>query len=311
MNDTQDRPEGFLEDHRHDLPLQLHYELDDRPLSVWAFRVYAHFVRRAGRNGRIFPTYKSIAEKCFRPTFPDAKPETLKRRAMEAVKELEAQGLVRVVRSRAADGDNNPNVYHLTARSAWHPLVQCTPPGAMHPPSATHPEVNQVQANQDKEVKDGAQERAGRNQAQPEAVQDSTALPPVSKNREEQSLSPEPSKATALEQVPRGPARPEDVPIPAPLMALEGFTEAWGEWLAYRRARRLSCLPVTLRAQLKFLGTQPDPLAVIAQTITQGWAGLFPLKGGPGKPRTQQEANEQFIRNVEASRAALDGVFND
>lgn len=151
MSDTSAGADGFplFVDDRHDLPLQLHYELDDRPLSVWAFRVYAHFVRRAGRNGRIYPTYKSIAETCFRSTFPDAKPETLRRRAMEAVKELEGQGLIRVHRSKAADGDNNPNTYFLTPRSAWHPLVQCTPPGAMHPPGATHPEVNQVQANQD------------------------------------------------------------------------------------------------------------------------------------------------------------------
>ena len=108
MNDTPDGTTGFplFVDDRHDLPLQLHYELDDRPLSVWAFRVYAHFVRRGGKNGRIYPTYNSIAETCFRSTFPEAKPETLKRRAMEAVKELEGQGLVRVVRSRAADGDD-------------------------------------------------------------------------------------------------------------------------------------------------------------------------------------------------------------
>lgn len=62
----------------------------------------------------------------------------------------------------------------------------------------------------------------------------------------------------------------------------------WGEWLGYRRSRRLPTAEVTARKQLEFLtqcharGQPPD--AVIDASIANGWQGLFELKGnGNGK----------------------------
>lgn len=111
----------ILEDSRDDLPFQIHWELDDAPLSVWAFRVYAHLVRRAGKNGEIFPSYQSIGEACFRATYgPDANPKSLRNKAMLAMKELTQAGLVlKRERSRKGTRESDTNVYKLTPRRQW------------------------------------------------------------------------------------------------------------------------------------------------------------------------------------------------
>jgi len=114
--------EGFgLEDDRDDLPFQIHHELDDAPLSVWAFRVYAHLVRRAGKDGKIFPSYQSIGEACFRPSYgPSANPKSLRNKAMIAMKELVEAGLVlKAERTRKGSKESDTNTYQLTPRRKW------------------------------------------------------------------------------------------------------------------------------------------------------------------------------------------------
>ena len=110
-----------LEDARDDLPFQIHFELDDAPLSVWAFRVYAHLVRRSGRDGRIFPSYQTIGEKCFRSTYgPTANPRSLRNRAIMAMNELIEVGLVtKCERTKKSTGQNDTNTYQLTPRRMW------------------------------------------------------------------------------------------------------------------------------------------------------------------------------------------------
>jgi hypothetical protein len=114
-----------LEDARDDLPFQIHFELDDAPLSVWAFRVYAHLVRRSGRDGKIFPSYQTIGEKCFRSTYgPTANPKSLRNRAITAVNELVDAGLVtKSERTRKSTGQNDTNTYQLTPRRKWLGLL--------------------------------------------------------------------------------------------------------------------------------------------------------------------------------------------
>lgn len=55
------------------------------------------------------------------------------------------------------------------------------------------------------------------------------------------------------------------------------FREAWGEWLAYRKASRKTLAPQTAKGQLKKLASWGERTAVeaIANSITQGWTGLF------------------------------------
>lgn len=103
----------------------IHSSLDDYPLSWAAFRVYCHLLRRAGKEGEATPSYASIGEHCFRASWPDAKPETLRRRAIEAVAELVAKRLVAVeVRRAPGQQRNETNRYVLTDPTAWMPPAQ-------------------------------------------------------------------------------------------------------------------------------------------------------------------------------------------
>lgn len=182
------------------------------------------------------------------------------------------------------------------------------------PPEPQFRTINVSNKHQDnRQEKDGAENRAGQKTAQPETNPPNPNLPPVSEKTKTADKGSRQDNATTTEDVPRGAALPVEIAIPDALRHREGFAEAWGEWVAYRKARRLSCLPVTLRAQLGKLEREPDPVAVIEQSITNGWNGLFPLRGGPkaGKPRTQAEANERFIQGVQDTMSAVKGVFDD
>ena len=78
----------------------------------------------------------------------------------------------------------------------------------------------------------------------------------------------------------------------------EDFQEAWSDWLAYRRERRLSVKPMTLERQLKKLAEiGPEAAAAcIDQSITNGWAGLFPERqqtnGSNGSERIHQQMRQ-------------------
>jgi len=111
--------EPHVVDNRDDLPLALHHRLDDTPLTIWAFRVYAHLVRRTGRKGKAWPSYKSIGEHCFRATLQTASAATLRRRAIEAINELKAAGLIAVEQRTREDGGDTSNVYRLTPYRSW------------------------------------------------------------------------------------------------------------------------------------------------------------------------------------------------
>lgn len=71
----------------------------------------------------------------------------------------------------------------------------------------------------------------------------------------------------------------EQVLIPGKLAAVQGFREAWAEWIEYRKQRRLSMLPMTLNRQLKILSGEPDAVGCIEKSIANGWQGLFETKG--------------------------------
>lgn len=74
---------------------------------------------------------------------------------------------------------------------------------------------------------------------------------------------------------------PESVEIDIPdALDCDAFRAAWDEWIAYRRERRLTVTPRTLKAQAaKLAGFGLDgALASIEQSIAQGWQGLFEPK---------------------------------
>jgi hypothetical protein len=106
-------------------PIFVHSEVDDLGLTTNAFRVYAHLARRAGKDNSAWPSYSTIGEHCFRASYPKAQEATLRRRAMEAVRELEERGLIEVEHRRRGDQGHTSNEYRLlTLRERRELLVQ-------------------------------------------------------------------------------------------------------------------------------------------------------------------------------------------
>lgn len=82
------------------------------------------------------------------------------------------------------------------------------------------------------------------------------------------------------------------LPYPGP-----AFAEAWELWLGERRARKQKAYtPTGMAAQLKRLQDmskdEHEAIAIIHQSIAQGWQGLFPLKGGDKRGTIQFQADE-------------------
>jgi len=67
------------------------------------------------------------------------------------------------------------------------------------------------------------------------------------------------------------------------------FALAWDEWIAYRKEIKKKMTSRTIKGQLKRLSTFTEPIAVamINQSIENGWTGLFELKPNyNGKQKT-------------------------
>lgn len=60
------------------------------------------------------------------------------------------------------------------------------------------------------------------------------------------------------------------------------FSIAWNEWLQFRTELKKKITPSTAKKQLKFLGARAEiqAIAILNQSITNGWTGLFELKTG-------------------------------
>jgi hypothetical protein len=91
-------------DHRDDLPIFLHSELDEYGLDPFEFRVYAHFCRRGSRTN-IRASIGTIAKFC----------KMSERKAKYCIDALCAFGLIRMVKAR----NGEPTVYELNSKAAW------------------------------------------------------------------------------------------------------------------------------------------------------------------------------------------------
>ena len=92
-------------------------------------------------------------------------------------------------------------------------------------------------------------------------------------------------KEDVVKKTKRGCAAAE-VAIPSELDS-EVFKEAWEGWLAYRRKRRLSCLPECLQGQLgklKHLGPA-GAVEEIKEAISNSWQSVCYKPGGNGRAR--------------------------
>ena len=73
--------------------------------------------------------------------------------------------------------------------------------------------------------------------------------------------------------------------------------ETWKEWVDYRREIKKKLTKSIADKQLKFLILQSDPAGCINESIKNGWAGLFELKGKPkteGTGRVIKPDNQEF-----------------
>lgn len=115
------------------------------------------------------------------------------------------------------------------------------------------------------------------------------------------------TNAPSLDTVPRRRPAAEMPEVPADLALLPGLLDAWGDWLAYRKERRLPTTPSTAKGMfVKLRGFQQaghDPVGVIHNSIAQGWQGLFPpraehvVKFQP-RPQTTEEANSRATQRA-------------
>lgn len=76
-----------------------------------------------------------------------------------------------------------------------------------------------------------------------------------------------------------------DVPIPEFLRNNHLFVNSWESWLSHRKEKKKPLTESTAKLQLKFLSTQPDPIACIEQSIFHGWEGLFAVKAPIQNPK--------------------------
>jgi hypothetical protein len=69
----------------------------------------------------------------------------------------------------------------------------------------------------------------------------------------------------------------------------ERFATAWEEWRTHRREKKLGLTKTSSGKQIVMLSlmSESDAIAVIDQSITNGWTGLFPVKKQGYQPKTQ------------------------
>lgn len=82
----------------------------------------------------------------------------------------------------------------------------------------------------------------------------------------------------------------------------EDFKNSFNEWKDYRKEIKKPLTDSTIKKQLIFLSKQPDPVAVIDNSITNSWQGLFEIKNQSNG--TTQTNNGPRAGNKNADRKA-------
>jgi len=161
-----------VKDERDDLPIFVHSELDDLPISADAFRVYAHLARRRNKDKKAaWPSYASMGQTCFGTE--KLKPGSMRNKVIRAMNELLEFGLITVERRTRRDGGDDTNFYRLTPRKEWRvsrgESSQITPPvipdnRGSHPPSPKGTTSIQGEQEEEKQI----EEVTPASQAQPQ-----------------------------------------------------------------------------------------------------------------------------------------------
>ena len=86
----------------------------------------------------------------------------------------------------------------------------------------------------------------------------------------------------------------------------EEFRTAWGEWIAYRRKRKLTCTEETVQKQVALLATLGTAGAIeaIELSIRSGWQGLFEPKSTKSAGRNGKHVGEEEAAKIRAEARA-------
>jgi hypothetical protein len=86
------------------------------------------------------------------------------------------------------------------------------------------------------------------------------------------------------------------------------LANAWIEWEQHRREKKQKLTPLSVKKQLKFLTgrSKIEIIAIIDQSIMNGWTGLFELKNGYKKPTNKhQQHTESLVKNFAETYGAI------
>lgn len=72
--------------------------------------------------------------------------------------------------------------------------------------------------------------------------------------------------------------------------------DAWAEWEQHRKEKKQKLTPLSVKKQLKFLQgrSNQEIIAIIDQSIMNGWTGLFELKTN-GKQATKNQQHNASL----------------
>jgi DNA-binding transcriptional ArsR family regulator len=173
------------------------------------------------------------------------------------IKHLEAQGLVRIENREGPKG-NSTNLYYLTLRN---PVGQ----------NSTHVGPESTGVGQQPTPPVGPESTRTSHSFEPvtESVGQTVAAAP-SANKKAAKFDPMTCKPTNVSE------------------------QTWADWCQHRKEIRKPLTATTCAKQAKTLAGHHAPDAVINQSISNGWTGLFPEKVLPGAQQGQRRNGPDF-----------------
>lgn len=121
-------------------------------------------------------------------------------------------------------------------------------------------------------------------------VREQVASKPLAPRKQSAPVETETYKTTETERETEARALPEWIPKPV-----------WQEFVAYRRQQKgwtAKAESLLLRELGKLHDAGNEPIAVIEQSIANGWKGLFPIRGSSGK--REPSLDERRAANIAA-----------
>jgi uncharacterized protein DUF4373 len=91
------------------------------------------------------------------------------------------------------------------------------------------------------------------------------------------------------------------------IFLLEDVKKAWAEWEQYKKEKKQKLTPSSVKKQMDFLDGRAGPqvVAIINQSILNGWAGLFELKDNKNGINTKNTRSAEQIETKRTYRGQL------